>query len=523
MGALFLIQIAVGSYFLALDANTNHQILGAFQALRQLGLGVLLAAACFVLMAWPRLDDIRQAWNTSAERHDWRVDIAINCALYAALLATAIVISDDNKAGGKMAAWAFWPFCILAVLTGLSLMRAMAPAQFWLQLGQRYWLEAGLSAFYATLITIGAWLMTQAWQPLSATTLWLTGAVLSQIDQSVDVVYDEHVIGLRDFYVHIAPSCSGYEGIALVSAFSILFLFTFRDTLRFPNAYLLIPAGVIAIALLNVLRIVVLMMIGGYVSADVAIDGFHSQGGWLAFLCVSIGLLYLAHGSAFFNRAHLPAVGHSAPRPELQLLDALLAPFMAFMVGRIIISASAPYSHTAYPAVVILIGPVLWYYRNIYAGFLQRISILSVVVGIAIGVAWIATAPPEARQGTAAAWLVTLPAWLAFLWIALRGIGTILLVPIAEELAFRGFLHRALIARDWHQVAYGRFGLVAFVVSSILFGVMHDRWLAGALAGAVFALLMYRTGRLSDPIAAHMSANTTIFAYACLTQQWGAI
>ena len=76
------------------------------------------------------------------------------------------------------------------------------------------------------------------------------------------------------------------------------------------------------------------------------------------------------------------------------------------------------------------------------------------------------------------------------------------MVPIAEELAFRGLLHRWLISRRFETVAFAQFSWLALVVSSLLFGFMHQRWIAGALAGAVFALVMYRSGRLSDAIAA---------------------
>jgi membrane protease YdiL (CAAX protease family) len=49
---------------------------------------------------------------------------------------------------------------------------------------------------------------------------------------------------------------------------------------------------------------------------------------------------------------------------------------------------------------------------------------------------------------------------------------------------------------------------------------MHQRWVAACLAGAVYALLMYRTKRLSDPIAAHASSNAAIMLWAVATQQW---
>ena len=49
---------------------------------------------------------------------------------------------------------------------------------------------------------------------------------------------------------------------------------------------------------------------------------------------------------------------------------------------------------------------------------------------------------------------------------------------------------------------------------------MHERWLAACLAGAIYAMLMYRTKRLSDPIVAHMASNAAIAVWAIAAQQW---
>ena len=55
-----------------------------------------------------------------------------------------------------------------------------------------------------------------------------------------------------------------------------------------------------------------------------------------------------------------------------------------------------------------------------------------------------------------------------------------MLVPIAEELAFRGFLYRWLISRKFETVPFGQFSLIALFASSLLFGMLHERWLAAS-------------------------------------------
>ena len=138
----------------------------------------------------------------------------------------------------------------------------------------------------------------------------------------------------------------------------------------------------------------------------------------------------------------------------------------------------------------------------------------AVVAGLGIGVVWVATSPGLPDAGLSDARIDRNLGLLTLLWLVLRGVGTIVMVPIAEELAFRGFLHRWLISRRFEAVPFRQISLMALLVSSALFGVLHDRWLAGALSGAVFAVLMNRSGRLSDPVAAHMTANAVIFVWA---------
>ncbi|HEX2577364.1 MAG TPA: CPBP family intramembrane glutamic endopeptidase [Aquihabitans sp.] len=74
--------------------------------------------------------------------------------------------------------------------------------------------------------------------------------------------------------------------------------------------------------------------------------------------------------------------------------------------------------------------------------------------------------------------------------------------PIAEEIFFRGLLLRSLEKR---------FGLGwAVAGSSVIFGATHFQplqFVALTAAGAIFALLVVRTGRLGPAIVAHMAFN----------------
>jgi CAAX prenyl protease-like protein len=92
-------------------------------------------------------------------------------------------------------------------------------------------------------------------------------------------------------------------------------------------------------------------------------------------------------------------------------------------------------------------------------------------------------------------------------------------VPVAEELAFRGFLLDR--AEDYfadRTSGYRR--LAAAGVTSLAFGALHGSVLAGTLAGITFAAVRYHRGKLSDAICAHAVANLAIAVYAIGGGHW---
>jgi exosortase E/protease (VPEID-CTERM system) len=107
-----------------------------------------------------------------------------------------------------------------------------------------------------------------------------------------DVVSDPAVnlLGTGAFQIYIAPVCSGHEGIGLAAASLTIYLVLFRQRLRFPQAYFLLPIGILAIWICNAVRITALILIGTYLSKDIARAGFHSQTGWIMFAAITIAI-----------------------------------------------------------------------------------------------------------------------------------------------------------------------------------------------------------------------------------------
>lgn len=97
--------------------------------------------------------------------------------------------------------------------------------------------------------------------------------------------------------------------------------------------------------------------------------------------------------------------------------------------------------------------------------------------------------------------------------LAVLGLMVVVVAPIVEEVFFRGAVLHAL-RRRWRVAA-------AVAASSVVFGATHFQPLqlpALALAGAVFAVAVVRTGRLGAAIAVHAGFNATTFVTLALLQ-----
>lgn len=96
---------------------------------------------------------------------------------------------------------------------------------------------------------------------------------------------------------------------------------------------------------------------------------------------------------------------------------------------------------------------------------------------------------------------------LAWFFIAVRIVGSTIVVPPLEEVFFRSFIYRYIIRPDFESVPLGRFSPLAFVLTSVLFGFEHHEWLAGILCGFAYQGLVCWKGRLGDAMTAHALTN----------------
>jgi exosortase E/protease (VPEID-CTERM system) len=398
----------------------------------------------------------------------------------------------------------------------------LLPGRAWLAVARWGWREAAVLAGGVVLAWAASRYTTDLWDRLSDATLRCVRVGLELVCPEVVVRPGERVVGTPEFTVRVWHYCSGVEGLGLVVVLLAGFLWLDRRALRFPRAFALIPLALGAVWVLNVGRIVALILIGTAGRPDVAVKGFHSLAGWLAFNAVALGTVALGHTAAF--RRPGPPAARRARRVN---------PGAPFLVPLMVLAGTAMATGALsgddgfdrlYAARVVTAGAALLAYRGAVGRLGWSWSWAAVGVGLVVFAAWIGLehllppAPPaEPEPGPFA----RLRGPEALLWVAARVAGAVLVVPLVEELAFRGYLLRRLQGAGPEQSMAGRWNWVAALVSSAVFGALHpDRWVAGTLAGVFYAWVFCRRGRLADAVLAHAVTNAVLAGYVLSTGSW---
>lgn len=106
-------------------------------------------------------------------------------------------------------------------------------------------------------------------------------------------------------------------------------------------------------------------------------------------------------------------------------------------------------------------------------------------------------------------------------FIVVRIFGSVILVPILEELFWRGWLMRWLISPDFRKVALGSYTPLSFWATALLFASEHGSyWEVGLLTGIIYNWWMIRTKNLANCILAHAVTNGCLAAYVIGWKQW---
>jgi len=360
------------------------------------------------------------------------------------------------------------------------------------------------------------------WTPAAHFTFHLVKALLSPFVPGIIADPATMSLGTAKFSVEIASECSGFEGAGLILAFGVMWLWLFRRECRFPQALILIPAGVATIFLLNAARIAGLILMGNAGAQQIALGGFHSQAGWIAFNAVALGFSVAARRVPWLTRMERPA-RKIGDRSFDNATAAYLIPFLSILAVGMVTAAASGDFEWLYPMRFLAAAGALWFLRKRYADLDWKSGWSGPAIGVLVFATWIAMdtllnatandAMPHALADSSTPIRVT--------WIAFRALSAIITVPIAEELAFRGFLLRRLVSPDFEALPSNAFTWLGLGISSVAFGLLHGNlWLAGILAGLFYGWALIRRGRIGEAVVAHATTNALLTAYVLIFQKW---
>ncbi|MBN1652987.1 MAG: exosortase E/protease, VPEID-CTERM system [Deltaproteobacteria bacterium] len=521
---LLLAEYLVVSFLF--DARALIEIRGLGFILGNLGYVapvIVLAAAATAVFQGSKLKLELKAISHrfAAPRRTW-LWLLLQLLLYVGFLALTrefyrVVESDKSPPISWVIGWLATALCVFLTAIPVVLpVRALAPLLRAISSSLVVGAIAGVLAWLAGISS------TYLWDYLGRATIELVGVVLRSFSPDVYLDPGDSIVGIAPFFVSIAPICSGFEGIGLITALLALYLFVFRRELRFPNVLLLLPAAAFFVWVLNIFRIALLIAIGRWISPAVALGGFHSKAGWVFFCAVALATMVLIRKSTLFSKQTAdqePEVQGEARayNPTAALLVPLLAVIAASLVTGLFVTSGF---ELLYPIKVLAAAVALWFYREYYRPFTWSWSWTGPAVGIVVFAIWISLVDGGDSRGLSRE-LFALPAWAAVLWIVFRVIGAALTVPVVEELAFRSYLLRRLISKEFDQVPKKRFSWLAFLLSSLAFGLLHQQVVAGTLAGLAYAYAQYHRGRTADAVVAHAVTNALIAAHVLIGGQWG--
>jgi hypothetical protein len=104
---------------------------------------------------------------------------------------------------------------------------------------------------------------------------------------------------------------------------------------------------------------------------------------------------------------------------------------------------------------------------------------------------------------------------------AMRALRAVALVPVIEELFWRGWLMRWLIERGFESIPPGTYSRRAFWWTAALFALEHGSyWDVGLMAGIAYNLWIIRSKNLGDAILAHAVTNACLSAYVLWGEHW---
>jgi CAAX prenyl protease-like protein len=180
-----------------------------------------------------------------------------------------------------------------------------------------------------------------------------------------------------------------------------------------------------------------------------------------------------------------------------------------------------------YPLQTIVCGALLIRFWAEYAIERPKRVILGVIVGIVVFVLWISPqaflgfAPrPDGFNPISMFGGQSLPYWPS---VFFRFVRLVVVVPLVEEIFWRGFLLRYLIDEKFDRVPFDTFSWLSFSVVAVAFGFSHAQpdWVAAVITGMLYNWVAYSTKSLFTCVLTHATTNLLLGLWIMRTEQWG--
>lgn len=179
-----------------------------------------------------------------------------------------------------------------------------------------------------------------------------------------------------------------------------------------------------------------------------------------------------------------------------------------------------------YPLQTLLGAGLLIYFRREYEFHRLRRPVFATAIALLVFILWIAPQQffrfPARVVGFNPDIFAAEPA-LYWTTLAARFLRLVVVVPLIEEVFWRGFLLRYLITEKFETVPFGDFSWLSFAIVTLAFGFSHSNadWPAAFITGALYNVVAYRTKSLSSCVLAHGLTNLALGLWIVATKQWG--
>jgi CAAX prenyl protease-like protein len=208
----------------------------------------------------------------------------------------------------------------------------------------------------------------------------------------------------------------------------------------------------------------------------------------------------------------------------LRAVAPLVLPFLLFSIFLAAEGLFPAWHYLIYPFKSLATAAIILLFWRELPTLRPSRPLLSALLGLVGVVLWVGLDPVlvhRTRPATGLNPFLLYPGGLAWTLFALRLAGMALVVPVMEELFWRGFLMRWLIKEDFTSVPLGTYTPVSFFVTTACFASVHGaQWPLAAIVGLLYGAWFIFTRRLGDIILTHGVTNLLLGLYALVSGDW---